>query len=320
MNTLSNSGLRQHTSVPSPAPAEMVDALNNTFGKHPGQRASHAKGFCVHGQFTPTSDLANFVASPLFTAGALDATVRFSVGGGNPGVSDKSRTVRGLAIRIAGGCETWDLVLISEPVFFAATPESFVSFLAARIPDPETKKPNPEKISAHVAKYPDGALQPALLASHPAPLSYATTSYFSNNAFIFKSATGREQYARIIVTPVAGTYYLTEDDEKNLPDSFLEAEFKRRLENEPVQFDIVALLPAEGESLTDPTQRWGGSGRVLLGRLAVTAIADEGSCDGIVFVPVNLPSGIEASDDPILLSRAASYGVSLSRRKAPTAT
>ncbi|MYM22638.1 catalase [Duganella sp. FT135W] len=315
MNMTSETSINPAIRASAPTPATMIDALNNTFGKHVGKRASHAKGFCVHGQFTPAPDSAQFVSCPLFSTGPMDATARFSVGGGNPGVSDKSRSVRGLAMRVAGGGESWDLVLISEPVFFAATPESFVSFLAARIPDPHTQKPSPEKITAHTAAYPDGALQPALLASHAAPLSYATTPYFSNNAFLFKSACGQEQYARIIVTPVAGTYYLSEEDESNLPDVFLEDEFKARLQNEPVQFEIVALLPAETDSLTDPSQRWAGAGRISLGRLRITAIAEAGACDGMVFIPVNLPSGIETSEDPILLARAAAYGISLSRRK-----
>lgn len=299
------------TTTLNPGPAALVDALNNTFGRHAGKRASHAKGFCASGDFTPTPDARQFVDGPLFAGAQLEATLRFSVGGGNPGVSDKSRSVRGLAMRVGG----WDLVLVSEPVFFAATPASFVSFLAARVADPETKKPDPAKIAAHNAQYPDGALQPALLAAHAAPQSYATTPYFSNNAFMFTSSAGAQQAARIIVTPLAGTHYLSDDEETTLPDTFLEAELALRLERGPVEFDIVAQLPAGGDTLTDPSQVWRGAGTVPLGRLRVTKLTPPGNCDALVFVPVNLPAGIAASDDPILLARAAAYGVSLARRK-----
>jgi catalase len=301
--------------VTAPSPSAMVDALNNTFGKHAGKRASHAKGFCATGEYTPAPDALQFVDGPLFKSGPLKTTVRFSVGGGNPGISDKSRSVRGLGMRVSAGDEIWDLVLVSEPVFFAATPESFVSFLTARVADPETKKPNPEKIAAHNAKFPDGMLQPALLAAHGAPISYATTPYFSNNAFVFKSQSGKETTARVIVTPTAGTHYLSEDDEKSFSDTFLEEELELRLNRGPVDFEIVAQLPAESDSLIDPSQRWAGNGLVSLGRLRVTALAEVGSCDGLTFVPVNLPTGISASADPILHSRAAAYGVSLARRK-----
>jgi catalase len=300
----------------APSPSALVDALNNTFGKHAGKRASHAKGFCATGEFIPAPDAGQFVDGPLFNGGPLQSTVRFSVGGGNPGVSDKSRSVRGLGLRIAAASEVWDLVLVSEPVFFAATPESFVSFLAARIADPASGKPDSEKIAAHNARFPDGTRQPALLASHAAPVSYATTPYFSNNAFVFQSQDGEQHTARVLVTPVAGTHYLSEDDEKSFPDTFLEAELGQRLANGPVEFDIIAQLPAEADSLTDPSQAWTGAGQVQLGRLRITALAAAATCDGLVFIPVNLPSGISASDDPILQSRAAAYGVSLARRKA----
>ena len=185
--TLSAPGLARAQANPAPPaePAALVDALNGTFGKHEGKRASHAKGFCATGDFTPAPRLDHFVKSPLFSQQTMAATLRFSIGGGNPGAADKSRTVRGLSARLAGGGETYDLLLISEPVFFAATPASFVSFLEARIADPATKKPDPAKIAAHNARYPEGKNQPALLASHPAPYSYATTPYFSTNAFVF---------------------------------------------------------------------------------------------------------------------------------------
>lgn len=298
----------------TPGPAAMVDALNGTFGKHAGKRASHAKGFCAQGDFTPAREIARFVTSPLFTQSKVDATVRFSIGGGNPGVSDKSRSVRGMSMRLTGGGETYDLLLISEPVFFAATPASFVSFLEARVPDPATKKPDPAKVAAHNAKYPDGKNQPALLAAHAAPASYATTPYFSNNAFVFHGkGKAAAQHARIIAEPAVGTRYLTDDEEKTMPDLFLENELGQRLAARPVEFTLVAQLPAAGDSLTDPSQQWQGGGRVTLGTLRVNALSAQ-SCDGIVFMPVTLPAGITPSDDSILAARAAAYAVSLGRR------
>ena len=39
-------------------PDDLVNALNGVFGKHAGKRAAHAKGICVKGSFTPTSEAA----------------------------------------------------------------------------------------------------------------------------------------------------------------------------------------------------------------------------------------------------------------------
>jgi catalase len=292
----------------------MIDALNGTFGVHAGKRASHAKGFCAAGSFIPAKQATDFVDSPLFRQPELSATLRFSIGGGNPGVSDKSRSVRGMAVRLEGGGQTYDLVLISEPAFFAATPASFVSFLQARVADPVTKKPDPQKIAAHNAAYPDGTRQPALLAAHAAPTSYATTPYFSNNAFIFENSQGARQHARIVVKPGSGTHYLSEAEEASFPDQFLEEEIAGRLLHSSIEFTVCAQLPASEDSLVDPSTVWQGAGEIELGTLRVSRKVTDNGCEQLVFMPGTLPPGIALSDDPILRSRAAAYAVSLSRR------
>lgn len=298
-----------------PDATEMVNALNRVFGSHPGARGSHAKGFCAKGQFTPDAQASNFVKGPMFAAGAsIPASIRFSIGGGNPGVSDKSRSVRGLSVHLAHGAEAFDLVLISEPVFFAATPKSFVSFLDARVADPTTRKPNPEKIAAHNSRYPEGKGQVALLAAHAAPASYVTTPYFSNHAFGFSGSAGGQQWARMVVEPEAGTHYLNEAQEKTLPDNFLEGELQQRLAKAPASFVIHAQLAGKDDSLTDSSKQWSSTSRVALGRLTVSEVTAKTECDGMMYVPTRLPESIVPSADPILQVRAAAYAVSLSRR------
>ena len=301
---------------PSTSPTGMVDALNATFGQHAGKRASHAKGFCAAGEFKPDKRATDFVNGPLFKQKSVPATVRFSIGGGNPNASDKSRSVRGLTMRLTGAGEVYDLLMISEPAFFAATPESFVSFLQARVPDPATKKPDPAKIAAHNAAFPDGTRQPALLAAHAAPASYANTPYFSNNAFNFKSRSGSSQVARLVAEPLDGTKYLSEAEEKSLPDVFLEAELGTRLNGGTVGYTLFAQLPAKGDSSVDPSTVWAGTLKVAIGTLTVKQLTPADSCDGLVFMPLSLPTGITGTDDPILNARVAPYAVSLSRRTA----
>jgi len=309
-------GAAAQAQTAEPGPADLVDALNGTFGAHAGKRGSHAKGFCAVGEFVPARGAADFAHSPLFAQKNVPATLRFSVGGGNPKASDKSRSVRGMSMRLQGGGENYDLLLISEPAFFAATPVSFVSFLQARVPDPATGKPDPAKVAAHNAAHPDGMRQPALLAAHAAPASYATTPYFSNNAFVFTNRKKAQATARIVFEPQAGLQYLDADQEKSLPELFLQDELLQRLAKGPVGFTMFAQLPAEGDSLLDPSTVWKGAEKVELGRLRVTGLAADPSCDGIVFMPVALPASIAPTADPILQSRAAAYAVSLQRRSA----
>lgn len=293
---------------------ELIDALNGVFGKHEGARASHAKGFCTEGIFTPAPEAAKFSQAKLLSEISLKAVIRFSVGGGNPKISDKSRSVRGMAARIFGTNEIYDLVLISEPVFFASTPASFISFLKARQPDPETKMPDQKKIEEHNKIFPDGKLQPSLLASHAAPASYATTPYYSNHAFKFIASNGDATWARIIAEPVLGTKYLTPDEEQSLSDNFLADDLQNKLETGHVAFNIYAQLKGPNDSIHDPASKWADEfGKLPLGKLEIINISKH-LRDEEVFLPTNLPKGIEASDDPILQVRAAAYAISKSRR------
>lgn len=298
-------------------PADMVDALNAVFGRHPGARASHAKGFCARGSFIPSADAVGFAASRLLGATQVPAEVRFSIGGCNPKASDKSRSLRGIAVRLTGKDESWDMVFVSEPVFFAATPESFVSFLQSRTVDPATSKPDPSRIKAHIEKYPEGTRQLELLAAHAAPTSYANTAYHSNHAFRFVGAEGHATWARLQFEPVAGVRYLTADEEKTFPDEFLEDEFKSRLVKGSVDFELFARRAGKDDSLTDPSSLWSSThGKIRLGRLSLVSHTGQG-CNDLVYLPTRLPSGVEPSEDRLLKMRAAAYAISSSRRSAP---
>lgn len=298
-----------------PGPVELIDALNGVFGQHKGLRSSHAKGFCAAGKFIPDRAASTLIASPMFTQPEIPATFRFSIGGGNPAVSDKSRSVRGLAVKLESGAETYDLALVSEPVFFAATPASFVSFLQARVADPATKKPNPERIKQHSEQYPESNLLGKLLAAHAAPASYATTPYFSNHAFHFENGKGSSKWARIIVEPDAGTRYLTEGDEQALPDNFLKDELQTRLNNSAISYTFYLQEATAADSLTDPTQPWSQSGaKHPLGKLEISSLVQDHTCDTTIFSPTQLPEGISPANDPILKVRGAAYVESFRRR------
>jgi len=59
-----------------------------------------------------------------------------------------------------------------------------------------------------------------------------------------------------------------------------------------------------------------GRRKVNMGRLSIKSVAadSEGSRVNITFNPVVLPKGVEASNDPLLTTRAAPYAVGLGRR------
>jgi catalase len=295
-------------------PPPLLDALTR-LGARAGQRASHARGYCAVGHFAPHADIARFAASPLLGDGPLPATMRFSVGGGDPEASEKTRNLRGMALRLHSLHGAYDLVLVSEPIFFAATPVSYLSYLEAHAPDPRTGAADPQRIAAHQLRHPDTLRLPSLLAAHAAPASYATTPYYSTHAFLFTGADGVARPARIVAEPAAGTCYLSAAQERELPHAFLEHEMDERLLQGPIRFQLHAQLPAPADPLDDPSMPWQGSARVPLGVLLISALADN-SCDAMTFVPTRLPAGITATDDPMLRARAGVYAsASLARRR-----
>src|SRR5205807_4225883 len=63
---------------------QIVDALQQRYGDHPGFRSNHAKGIVVEGSFVPTPAAAALSRSPIFAGATIPTTVRFSDAGGIP--------------------------------------------------------------------------------------------------------------------------------------------------------------------------------------------------------------------------------------------
>lgn len=302
-----------------PSPEGMINALNGVFGRHANERSSHAKGFCAAGKFSPSSEANAFSSTPLFAGPTMPVTARFSIGGGNPHASDKGRSVRGLGVRFhLPNKEALDLVMISAPVFFAATPKQFVEFLEVRTADPATGKKDPAKIKAFNEANPNVMPHLNYVSQTPPPASYASTPYFSTHAFLFDHTDAKKHAARWILQPVGGFQGLTEEQEKSFPSSFLEKELRERLAKNPAEWNIMLQVAEESDSLNDPTALWPGERqKITVGRLVIDRIVEAGTdddCTGFIFDPNNLPSGITATDDPILAIRSPAYGVSFGRR------
>lgn len=295
-----------------------VNALENLFGKQPGFRRSHAKGLCASGFFIGNTVGRSLSSASVFSGDKHPVILRFSVGGGSPKASDKSKSVRALALQfnLPKG-EQWLTANISAPMYFVSKPEHFAPFLAARLPDPATGKPDPINLKLFSELNPETTRQGAYLAKAPVPASYASVNYWSTNAFEFINAKGKGQFVRWQFVPEDGTLGLTDEQMKSLPDDFLADELRKRITSGPVIFDFKVQLAEAGDVLTDPTLVWPDA-RVVVpaGKLYLEKVeaAAGGACDKITFNPLVLPKGIKPSADPVLLARPAPYGVSLGRR------
>ena len=302
-------------------PVAAVDALQTIARNPPGFRPSHAKGICAVGRFEPTPDAAGFSKAAHFKAG-VPALARLSVAGGNPQASDKGRTARGLAVALTlpDGAEH-HLVMLSVPVFIVDDPANFVPFIEARLPDPATGKPDPERIKAFSAQHPETTRQAEYLAQAPVPASYATSPFFGINTFVFIDEAAQRRPARWVFEPVAGRAGLSAEQLGNGPDEFLADELRQRLGRGAVEWDVFLQIPTADDPLDDPTVAWPDSReRVRVARLSLTAAdgpGEQGACQAMMFDPLLLPDGIEPSDDPVLLVRSAAYAESLTRRSQP---
>ena len=298
----------------------LVDAINALSGRHAGFRAAHAKGVLCEGTFTPSDAASGLTRAAHMQGDPVRVTVRFSNGSGDPGAPDNDRRDgRGMAIKFylpEGG--TTDIVAITIPVFFVRTPEDFLGFTGARVPDPETGQPDMEKIGAFVAEHPEtGAALQLILPSLVAPRSYATCQYNSLHAFRFVNAEGDGRFARYRIDPEAGVETMPDDELESASPDYLQDDIHERLERGPVGFRLLARLAEEGDPLDDPTAAWPDERKTVeLGRIELTGpdTTRETGDDVLVFDPTRMTDGIELSDDPILAVRSWAYSASVERR------
>jgi catalase len=302
---------------PKPLPVALVDSLNAlSGGPHAGYRANHAKGVLVSGTFTPAPTAAALSKAPHFRQ-RVPVVVRFSDTTGLPTMPDASpdASPHGIAIRfmLPGGLST-DIVSISANGFPVATPEDFLAFLtAAAQSGPGVAKPTP--IEQFLGSHP--AALKFVTTPRPAPDSFATLAFYSVNAFKFTNAKGESHYIRYRILPVAGEHALDDAAAKAASPTYLMDELPARIAKGPVKFRLVAQVANDGDVTNDGTQVWPDDRRTVeLGTIALTAVSKDQVKDqkALLFNPVNLPAGIEASDDPVLAARFPAYAVSYRQR------
>lgn len=296
---------------------EIVDALFKVAGNHNGVRASGAKGVCAKGAFTPSPEAASLTKAPHFTR-TVPMVVRFSMGGGNPNISDKTKpTTRGFAMEFEDASGPMVFYFVSAPVFSTKTPRQLLDFVTVRMPGPDGK-PDAEKIKAFAAANPETTRQAAWLNARPVPASFAGVDYWGVQAYTLTNAQGEATIARLKAVAGAGQLGLSDDELKTKPDSFYADELKERLAKGPVTFDFTAILGEPEDPANDSTAMWPEENRktVKLGTISLTALEDNKVCDEKTTDPVlNLPEGVAGpAADPMFAIRSPAYAISRTRR------
>jgi catalase len=298
-------------------PEAIVSGLFATGGNHPNVRASGAKGICVDGTFTPSTEAASLSKAPHFTD-PVPVTARFSMGGSNLNISDKTKAAtRGIAVRFTHREGDLVLVMISAPVFVARTPQQLLDFLTVRLPGPDGK-PDPEKIRAFASANPETTRQAAWLNARPVPASFAGVDYWGVHAYTLTNGRGEAKVAKLKAIADAGQLSLTEDELKVKTDNFYAEELKDRVGKGAATFTLTAILGEAVDPVDDVTAIWPEEDRkaVKLGTIAITAVQPTATCDAATFDPVaGQPEGVAGpADDPMFEIRSPAYAISLSRR------
>ena len=244
---------------------------------------------------------------------------RFSNPGNDPHAPDNKAAVRGMALQLkTDDGQEWRMAMNSFPFFASSTPEGFQAMNVARLPDPATGKPDPEKMKAVLAKHPEIAKFMEWSKSAPTPDSLANTRFNGVNAFRLIDAQGRERAVRWSMRPHAPFAAADPERLKSAGRDFLGEDLERRLAAGPLQWDMVMQFAEPGEPIEDPSKAWPDSRpETRVGTLTVVRAQAQagGPCFDLNFDPLILPEGIAATEDPVLHARSAVYSVSFNRRE-----
>ncbi|KFZ20772.1 hypothetical protein V502_02981 [Pseudogymnoascus sp. VKM F-4520 (FW-2644)] len=305
---------------------KVVEGLQGIFGKHPGMRPAHAKGFLLTGSFDPTPEAAKLSIAHHLTAPSTPIIVRFSNSTGIPAIpdTDPNADPRGMAIRwnypnSAGGKRVHtDLVVQSVPFFPTRTGEEFLEFLTAIASTPPDSE-HPNNLDKFVGSHPSTLA--FVSAPKPVPTSYAKQQYWSVTAYTLIDAEGKETFVRYHVGPVTGLETLSPEEVAAKGPNFLHEEMAERIKTGPQSFKLHAQIAERGDVTDDATVHWPESRKVVdLGMITIdTMLSEEESLKEeryLIFDPIPRVPGVGPSADPLLEMRAAIYLISGNQRRA----
>jgi len=298
---------------------ELIQQFNAIFGEHPGFRPAHAKGAVFAGTFTPASAAQSLTKAAHITRETTPVTVRFSNSTGLPLIpdNDPNANPRGLAIRfdLAEHVHT-DIVSHSTDGFPTRTGQEFLEFLRALASSDLSNIPA-SPFGAFLGSHP--AALAFVQTPKPAPVSFATETYFGVTAFRFTNKDGLSKYGRYRIVPAAGNEHLDDAATAAKAPNYLFDEIATRITEGPVEYKIFVQVANDGDVVDDATIHWPEDRPLVdFGTLSLTSPVANSETEQkhIIFDPIPRLEGIEPSGDPLLELRAAVYLMSGRRRRA----
>jgi catalase len=303
----------------------VLGAMEQCLGGVPGFRRGHARGVGFRGRFEASPEAAALTTAEHLQGAPIETVVRLSNGSASPYTPDrgsaKGGNPIGMAVRFdlpSGGSSTWNA--LSLEAFAARTPDDFLALTEATQPALPGGTPNPLRLAGYVATHPHGFKGVKNAATLPPAQSFATTRFNGMHAYFAIDARGARRAFRFRLMPLFGIATMAPEDHAVLPPQYLVNEMRLRVERAPVAWDLVFQLAQPGDPTDDITKLWPEDRPlVVVGRLIVDRLhEDQELVDGYVFDPLDVPPGIEPSDDPMLHFRSHAYAESHRRRAGET--
>ena len=305
--------------LPGQTTPDLIGQIAEVMSQGPSGKAHlryiHAKGIVCTGTFEASPGAAEISRAAHFAGGSVPVTVRFSDGAPDITIADNSpdASPRGMAIRFGTGRGT-DIMTISHNGFVVGNGEEFLA-LEKAIAATDSSKPHPWPVEAFLGSHPR-ALK-FVQEINRVPASFATESFYSNNALIFINSRQERRAGRYQIIPMDGSQYLSEADAKAASPDFLSEEFRRRLPDSPVRFRLLLQLAGPGDETDDGSLVWPDDRKkVELGIITISSVAPDSAAAerDLAFDPTRLTDGIELSDDPLPLLRSRVYAYSVAGR------
>ncbi|MFC9550358.1 catalase family peroxidase [Rhodococcus sp. NPDC056960] len=295
-------------------PSRFTDGFEDVYGRHDGFRRNHAKGIAATGYFTANGAGSAISTASVFRPGRVPVTGRFSLSGGLPHGADASDTVRGLGLLfdLPKG-EQWRTAMVDIPVFPDRTPDGFYERLLASNKDPATGKPDPDRMSAFLARHPETAAAMEVIRRHPHTAGFEDSTFHGLNAFHCTDAAGAVVAVRWKLLPLQT---IRRSEPAAAPNYLFDA-LADTIASGPLHWRMLLTIGQPEDPTDDATTPWPESRDTLdVGTLTLDALQTEGpgTARDITFDPLVLPEGIAPCDDPLLSARSAVYTESFTRR------
>ena len=290
-----------------------VNHIEEIAGTHPGYRRAHAKGDIYNATFIPTGKAKPFTTAEHLSDTEVRAVVRFSNVSPNPATPDILSVVKGMSVQfhLPSG-EAANLIGVTIPIFITKSPQTFLDILTT-FNSLKDGKPHLKDMVKFFASYPESRAAFRMIRKLKNVKSYATGWYYAMHAFYLVNQEGVRTPVKFEWEPEAGVETLSLKEMMGLPKDYLEDELINRVDNEEVKFRLHIVLGEPDDLTDDPTKEWPrirkriDAGLLILQNKSLVK-------DDILYDPTILPTGIECSDDEILLFRKNAYAVSYGRR------